>query len=163
MSSDWYNGELIPAYFLPHPTSPTMADKTLKDIAAKMAKLDIAMLTTHTSRGQLSTRPMSNNGDVEYDGNSYYFTSEGTRTVRDITENPHVSLGFSGPNSLYVSVVGKAQLIRQKATMQKHWVPDLEVWFKDGIDTPGLVLVRVEANRIKYWQNEDEGELHIKQ
>ena len=47
-----------------------MADKTLKDIATKMAKLDIALLTTHTSRGQLSSRPMSNNGDVEYDGNS---------------------------------------------------------------------------------------------
>ncbi|MBF9237508.1 pyridoxamine 5'-phosphate oxidase family protein [Hymenobacter sp. BT683] len=140
-----------------------MPAKTLKEIATKMANLDIAMLTTHTSRGQLSSRPMSNNGDVEYDGNSYYFTYEGSRTVRDITENAHVSLGFSGPKGLYISIVGSAHLIRQKATMQKHWVPDLEVWFKDGIDTPGLVLVRVQANRIKYWQNEEQGEVHLKQ
>ena len=138
-----------------------MPTKTLKDIATKMANLDIAMLTTHTSRGQLSSRPMSNNGDVEYDGNSYYFTFEGSRTVRDITENPHVSLGFEGPKRLYVSIVGTARLIRQKATMQQHWLPELKQWFKDGLDTPGIVLVRVEAQRIKYWQDEDEGELHV--
>ena len=48
-----------------------MADTTLEAVAAKMTKLDIALLTTHTSRGNLSTRPMSNNGDVAYDGNFY--------------------------------------------------------------------------------------------
>jgi general stress protein 26 len=138
-----------------------MADKTLKEIATKMANLDIALLTTHTSRGQLSTRPMSNNGDVAYDGNSYYFTFEQSRTVSDITENSQVSLGFSGAKGLYVTIVGTGHLIRHKPTMQQHWVPDLDKWFKDGIDTPGVVLVRVEAKRIKYWQGEDEGELQI--
>lgn len=139
-----------------------MAAKTLKDIAIKMANLDIALLTTHTSRGQLSSRPMSNNGDVEYDGNSYYFTFEDSRTVKDITDNAHVNLGFSGAKGLYVSIVGTAHLIRQKALMQQHWVPSLDQWFPQGIDTDGVVLVHVEAKRIKYWQGEDEGELHIK-
>lgn len=139
-----------------------MADKTLKEIAKKMANLDIAMLTTETSRGQLSSRPMSNNGDVEYDGNSYYFTFEQSRTARDISENPHVNLGFTGSKGLYVSIVGTAHLIRHKPTMQQHWLPSLKQWFPEGVDTPGIVLVRVEAKRIKYWQQEDEGELHVK-
>lgn len=138
-----------------------MAEKTLKEIAAKLAKLDYAMLTTETSRGQLSSRPMSNNGDVEYDGNSYYFTFEESRTVRDITENPHVNLGFSGAKGLFVSIIGRAHLIRHKPTMQRHWVPSLNQWFPQGIDTPGVVLVRVEAKRIKYWQEGDEGELRL--
>ncbi|MDO7873959.1 pyridoxamine 5'-phosphate oxidase family protein [Hymenobacter sp. ASUV-10] len=137
-----------------------MASKTLKDIAAKMAKLDLTMLTTHTSRGQLSTRPMSNNGDVEYDGNSYYFTFEESRTVRDISENPHVSLSFQGAKQLFLSVNGTATLIRHKATLARHWLPELKQWFPDGINTPGIVLVRVQALRIKYWQGEDEGEWH---
>jgi general stress protein 26 len=138
-----------------------MADKTLKEIATKMANLDIALLTTRTSRGQLSARPMSNNGDVSYDGNSYYFTFEQSRTVSDITEDAHVSLGFSGAKGLYVSIVGTASLIRHKPTMQQHWVPSLNQWFPQGLDTPGVVLVRVQASRIKYWQGEDEGELHV--
>ncbi|MFD2717356.1 pyridoxamine 5'-phosphate oxidase family protein [Hymenobacter monticola] len=136
-----------------------MAETTLKAVAAKIAKLDIALLTTHTSRSQLSTRPMSNNGDVEYDGNSYYFTYEGSRTVRDIAENPHVSLGFHGEGYLYVAVSGSATLIRQRATLEKHWLPELKRWFKAGLDTPGIVLVRVQAKRIKYWHGEEEGEL----
>ncbi|GAB3636317.1 pyridoxamine 5'-phosphate oxidase family protein [Hymenobacter arcticus] len=138
-----------------------MANKTLKEIATKMANLDIALLTTHTSRGQLSSRPMSNNGDVTYDGNSYYFTFEESRTVKDITENAHVNLGFTGSKGLYVSIVGTAHLIRQRATMQQHWVPSLNQWFPQGLDTPGVVLVRVEAKRIKYWQGEEQGELTI--
>ncbi|OGX81167.1 pyridoxamine 5'-phosphate oxidase family protein [Hymenobacter coccineus] len=139
-----------------------MADKTLKEIAKKMANLDIALLTTHTSRGQLSSRPMSNNGDVTYDGNSHYFTFEESRTVKDITENAHVNLGFTGAKGLYVSIVGTAHLIRQKSTMEEHWLPSLNQWFPQGIDTPGVVLVRVEAKRIKYWQGEEEGELTVK-
>ncbi|RYU81889.1 pyridoxamine 5'-phosphate oxidase family protein [Hymenobacter persicinus] len=138
-----------------------MPTKTLADIAAKLAKLDIAMLTTQTSRGQFSSRPMSNNGDVTYDGNSYFFTYDGSRTVHDIEQNPHVGLTFEGPKRLYVSVAGTATLIRHKPTLQKHWVPDVERWYKDGIDTPGIVLVRVQARYIKYWQDEDEGELHL--
>ncbi|WP_426059952.1 pyridoxamine 5'-phosphate oxidase family protein [Hymenobacter sp. B1770] len=138
-----------------------MAAKTLKDIAAKLANLDIAILTTHTSKGQVSSLPISNNGKVEYDGNSYYFTHEGSRTVQDILENPHVHLNFEGPRRLYISIVGTAHLIRQKAAMRKHWVPDLEAWFKNGIDTPGVVLVHVQANCIKYCEGEEEGELQI--
>jgi len=138
-----------------------MADKTLREIATKLANLDIALLTTRTGRGQLSTRPMSNNGDVSYDGNSYYFTFEQSRTVSDIGEDPHVSLSFTGAKGLYVTIVGTASLIRHKPTMQQHWVPSLNQWFPQGLDTPGVVLVRVQASRIKYWHGEDEGELHI--
>ncbi len=139
-----------------------MPAKTLKEIAAKMANLDIALLTTHTSRGQLSSRPMSNNGDVAYDGNSYYFTFEQSRTVADITEDAHVSLGFHGAHDLYLTIQGTATLIRHKPTMQQHWVPSLKQWFPEGVDTPGMVLIRVEARRINYWQREDQGELVVK-
>ena len=139
-----------------------MPAKTLKEIAAKMANLDIALLTTHTSRGQLSSRPMSNNGDVAYDGNSYYFTFEQSRTVHDITENDHVSLGFQGAKDLYLTIMGTANLIRHKPTMQQHWVPSLKQWFPEGVDTPGIVMIRVVAKRINYWQNEDQGELVVK-
>jgi general stress protein 26 len=55
--------------------------KTLGEISKRMAGIDIAILSTHTKGGQIANRPMSNNGDVEYDGTSYYFTYEQARTV----------------------------------------------------------------------------------
>lgn len=53
-----------------------MTDMTLSDLAKKMAGIDFAMLFTTTENGALAGRPMSNNGDVEYDGDSFYFTFE---------------------------------------------------------------------------------------
>lgn len=144
-----------------------MASKTLADIADKMSGIDIAILSTHSEGGEIASRPMSNNGDVTYDGNSYYFTSDGTLTVSDIARDPKVALGFTGksgiftPSGLYVAVEGQAELIRDKAAFKRHWTPDLDVWFDKGIDTPGLVLIKVRATRIKYWDGRDEGEVKL--
>lgn len=131
-----------------------MSQTSLEDIARKMRKLDIAMLTTVTLTGEVTGRPMSNNGDVAYEGESFYFTFEPSRTVADIENNPRVALAFEGDDSLYISVTGKAVLIRDKAQFAEHWVPDLDKWFDQGIDTPGLVLVKVMASRIKMWDGE---------
>ena len=59
-----------------------MAEFKLSDIAAKMRKLDICMMTTLAENGQLTSRPMSNNGDVEYDGNSYFYSFEESEVVK---------------------------------------------------------------------------------
>jgi general stress protein 26 len=48
-----------------------MVTKTLKDLAEKMRGIDIAFLATKTDDGELASRPMSNNGEVEHDGDSY--------------------------------------------------------------------------------------------
>ncbi len=72
-----------------------MHHKSIEEISKRMAGIDIAILSTHTEGGQIANRPMSNNGDVEYDGTSYYFTFEQARTVADIQANPRVALGFT--------------------------------------------------------------------
>lgn len=144
-----------------------MSQPSLADLAAKMRGIDIAILSTKTENGQIASRPMSNNGDVEYTGDSYYFTYEQARTVRDIERDPQVSLAFSskpgllGGGGFYVAVEGKARLIRDKAAFKEHWAPDLEIWFERGVDTPGLVLIKVQAERIKYWDGNEDGEIEV--
>ena len=61
-----------------------MADLSLKDIAEKMRDIDFAILSTRTEGGALAGRPMSNNREVEFDGDSYFFTCDETRTIADI-------------------------------------------------------------------------------
>ena len=78
-----------------------MPNESLQAIAQKMRNLDIANFSTVTDGGALATRPMSNNGDVEFDGNSWYFTYEEARLVADIGRNPNVGLGFEGEDDLY--------------------------------------------------------------
>jgi general stress protein 26 len=143
-----------------------MKQKTLEDISERMAGIDIAVLSTHTEGGQIANRPMSNNGDVAYDGTSYYFTFEEARAVRDIQANPNVALGFVGEggiftDAIYVAVEGSAELVRDKAAFKAHWTSDLDRWFEKGVDTPNIVLIKVKATRITYWDGEEEGEVTV--
>ncbi|MCW6510295.1 pyridoxamine 5'-phosphate oxidase family protein [Lichenifustis flavocetrariae] len=144
-----------------------MSSWTLSDIAKKMKDFDFCFLSTHSEGGTIAGRPMSNNGDVEYQGDSFFFTSDDTLTVKDIGRDPKVALSFQGPKSLLgkpglmIAVEGQAELIRDKAAFKAHWTSDLERWFADGIDTPGLVLIKVHAARIHYWDGEQQGEVKV--
>jgi general stress protein 26 len=138
-----------------------MAAMSLEELSEKMREIDFCMLSTRDASDGISTRPMSNNGDVEYDGDSWFFSFEHTRKVAAIGTDPRVSLSLSAPPSLlgkpgiFVVIDGQATVIRDKAVLEKHWVADLERWFPEGTETPGLVLIRVHAGRIEYWDGED--------
>lgn len=138
-----------------------MPDKTLADLSQRMREIDIAMLCTHTEGGAIAARPMSNNGDVEYDGHSIYFSYGDTRTIHDIEANPQVSLTFQGPKRFAVTVEGMAELVRDKAAFREHWTPELDKWFDQGIDTPGIVMIRVNAKRVHYWDGMEQGEITL--
>lgn len=141
--------------------------KTLEDLASDMRGIDICMLATRTDDGQITSRPMSNNGDAEYDGDSFYFTRDTSRVVHEIQRDPKVSLAFStAPGlltgaGLYISVEGQAQVIRDKTQFEEHWTPDLDTWFEQGVDTPGVVMLKVHADKIRYWAGGDQGEISV--
>jgi general stress protein 26 len=144
-----------------------MAGLTLADLSKKMADIDFCMLLTHSEGGEIAGRPMSNNQDVEYDGDSWFFSLDDTRTIRDIFRYPKVALSYQGSKGLLggpgfmMSIEGMAEVLRDKALFEAHWNKDLEIWFEQGVDTPGLVLIKVHATRIHYWHGKEEGELTL--
>jgi general stress protein 26 len=141
--------------------------KTLADLSEKMRDIDFTMLSTRAANGAIASRPMSNNREVEYDGDSFYFTTDDTVMVQDIGRDPQVGLSFQGKAGMlgmrpfFVAIEGRAQLIRDKAQFEEHWTSDLDRWFEQGVDTPGLVLIKVHAERVHYWDGEDEGEVGL--
>ena len=141
--------------------------KSLKDIADAMRDIDFTMLTTVAPDGGLAARPMSNNQDVDYDGDSWFFAMDDTQTVREIVANPRVGMTLHGNASLlgkpplFIAAAGDAELIRDKAIFAQHWNKDLERWFEGGVDTSGLVLIKVHAERLHYWDGEDQGEITV--
>lgn len=138
-----------------------MSKLTLKDISSKMASIDFCMLSTKGAAGQVASRPMSNNGDVEYDGDSWFFSYEDSAKIREIEADPSVSLTFSagkgllGKPGIFITIEGSAILVRDKAEFEAHWTKDLDIWFPKGIDTPGIVLIKVHASEIEYWDGDD--------
>lgn len=144
-----------------------MSNLSLHDLSKKMAKLDFTMMATRSSNGTMTARPMSNNGDVEYRGDSYFFAYEDSRKISDLRADPHVILSYTGAAGmlggppLFVAVEGSAALIQDKTAFADHWTKDLDRYFPEGIDTPGIVMIRVDATAIRYWDGGDEGEIAI--
>jgi general stress protein 26 len=124
-----------------------MAEKTLQFISTKMKNLDICMLTTTSAKGILSARPMSNNGDGKYEGDSYFFSYGGSQKIKDIEKDASVNLSFIASGDLYIAVEGKAKLIRSRNVMEPHWVPSLKTWFEDGPGTEGIYHDKSERKK----------------
>ena len=140
---------------------------SLKQLAEKMKDIDFTMLATQTPAGAIRSRPMSNNREVEYDGNTWFFTEERTLMVQDIEQNPQVNLSYQGKSGLlgmrpfFLAVEGNASLVRDKSQFAEHWSKGLERWWPSGIETPGLVLIKVSGEHAHYWDGEDEGEFSL--
>ena len=144
-----------------------MSQLSLSDISKKMKDIDFVMFATRTEAGTIKARPMSNNGEVEYDGDSYFFTLDSHEIVTDIGMDSNVGLslqsqkGLMGKPPFFLAIEGKAELIRDKAKFEAHWTSGLDRWFEQGPDTPGLTLIKVHAGTVHYWDGEDQGEVHV--
>jgi general stress protein 26 len=62
---------------------------------------------------------------------------------------------------MFISIEGTAELIEDKAAFERHWVSDLDRWFTEGVDTPGLVLIKVRGVRVQYWDGEENGTIEL--
>jgi general stress protein 26 len=129
-----------------------------------MAGIDYCMMTTHGARGTFHTRPMSNNGEVEFDGDSWFFTSKDTVKVDELERDEAVSLSFVGGTKgspIWIAVTGKVEIVDDVGAKKEHWVEELEQWFEDGPEDPKVVLLHVKAKHASYWTYEEQGEVDL--
>ena len=135
---------------------------SLKKVADMMRDLDFCMLTTHADNGQLRSRPMSNNGEVEFDGDVWFFSGADTRKVADIETEARVELNYADTQTFrFVSMSGTATIVRDVDKKRELWIDDLARWFKDGPESEDVVLIKVTPSVVAYWQGEDEGEIAL--
>ena len=136
--------------------------KSVAQIAKLMRDLDFCMLTTKDRSGSLRSRPMSNNGDVEFDGDVWFFSALDSRKVDDIEGDPVVQLSYSDTNAfLFISMTGEAAIVRDVEKKRELWIEDLDQWFDNGPDSEEIVLIKVTPSLVAYWSREDSGELAL--
>lgn len=125
-------------------------------ITEMLRDIDICMLVTRDG-GSLRGRPMSNNGLVEYDGDSWFFTYRDTPKVYHITADPHVELAYIATDrGTWVSIEGSAEVVEDEQRKRDLWGEDLGQWFEGGPDDDGIVLLKVTAERIHAWADGEE-------
>ena len=142
-----------------------MASMTKEELSKRLKKLDFCMFSTRGAANRITTRPMSNNGDVEYDGDSWFFSYTDTHKISEIRKDSAVLLTFTAPPHLlgkpgiFIAIDGDASLIDDTSQFETHWVKGLERWFPGGVRTPGLILIKVTARSAQYWDGEENGKV----
>ena len=126
----------------------------IKKLREMIKKMDIGMLTTTDEDGTLRSRPMSTNGEIEFDGDLWFFTYGNSHKVLEVKHDPQVNVSFSSPeNQRYVSMSGTAQLVRDKKKIEELWKPELKAWFPKGTDEPDIALLKVNVHKAEYWDS----------
>ena len=129
----------------------TQGDKVGK-LREIVKAVDICMLTTVDERGELHSRPMSNNRDIEFDGDLWFFTYGSSHKADEVNRVSKVNASFADvDNQLYASLTGDAELVRDRAKIEELWKPELKAWFPGGVDTPDIALLKVSVERAEYW------------
>lgn len=78
----------------------------------------------------------------------WFATNPRTRKVREITRDPRVVLHYFDPATLsYVSLIGRARVVRDRATKDAHWLAAWDAFYPDR-DT-SVVLIAVQAERLE--------------
>ena len=88
-----------------------------------MRDLDFCMFTTTSEDGSLRARPMSNNGEVEFDGDVWFFSGADTRKVQEIQAEPRVQLNYADTeNFRFVSMTGQAKIVNDLKKKKELWL-----------------------------------------
>ena len=134
--------------------TPQRREDNLQKLREMVKDIDFCMLTTVDENGDLHSRPMSVNGDIDPDGDLWFFTNASSHKVNEISRTPKVNVSFADPdNQHYVSISGKAQLIRDRNKIEELWKPEFKMWFPEGKDDPQIALLQVSLEKAEYWDS----------
>lgn len=132
-------------------------DHTHHDGAKKLYDLikdvKMAMMTTVESDGSLHSRPMYSH-TIDDGGDIWFYTRASAPKVAELSRDSQVNLAYSDPSGQsYVSVAGKAEIVRDHAKVKELWTSGLKTWFPKGPDDPGIALIRVHPSGGEYWDS----------
>ncbi len=135
----------------------TTTNTKLDELYELIDEIEIAMLTTRRTDGQLVSRPMATQkrnaiADV------WFATSIETHKIDELEFEPNVNLSYLDGGSMeWVSVSGTATISQDRALIRSLHQPDWKAWFGDeggakdgGPDDPRLALILVEAGSAHY-------------
>lgn len=134
-------------------------DQTREDALAKVAELiaatKICMFTTIEPGGRIASRPVAMlNG--KFDGELWFVAQGDSRKIEQVRNDAHVNVAFSTDRS-WVSVAGSAEIVRDPAKAKELWGPGADAWYPEGPEAPNIVLIRVEAESVEYWDTPGAG------
>jgi general stress protein 26 len=86
---------------------------------------------------------------IDGEGSLWFFTRE---VPGETDAEGKVNVAFARPDAAtYVSVAGRASLVRDAARAAELWSDRVAAWFPEGPQDPQLVLLRVDVDDAQFW------------
>jgi general stress protein 26 len=131
--------------------APDIHDEIQK-VADLIQGIRVCMMTTVNEENGFHSRPMLVLGFDQ--GWFYFFSRYQDGKIEAIHKDQHVNLAYADPNrNRFVSIAGRADIIRDAYISRKYWSELARAWFPHGPDDPDLVLIRVKADTAEYWDS----------
>lgn len=119
--------------------------------------IEIAMMTTVGSDGELVSRPMATQRHGS-DGKLWFMTSAETSKLAELEADPRVNLGYYKDRTReFVSVSGSARVTRDREKIRELHRSDWRAWLGDeggerdgGPDDPRIALIEVTPRSATY-------------
>ena len=143
-------------------STPDMS--TSQDDKAKVFELvkdiKMAMLATTGPDGHMHARPMAS-VQKDFDGVLWFMSREHSLKIDEIEAHPDVLLTYAHPGRQhYISINGKARVVRDRARINELWTEADRVWFPKGPDDPELSLLAVDIDQAEYWDAPSSAMVH---
>ena len=130
---------------------PSSRAEAIDRVRELIKDIQFAMFTTITEDGQLHSRPMATQ-QSDFDGDLWFLTSRGSHKIHELQQHQNVNVAYSDPDKdNYVSVAGRAELLRDRKKIEELWNPMHKAWFPQGKDDPDIELIRVHVESAEYW------------
>lgn len=124
---------------------------TREELLALLTEFDTGMLVTKDEHGFPRARPMALRMR-EHDHALWFITSDEAPKTLEIERDPHVgAIFYRGRDRAWVSVSGRAALIRDRQRTKELWTPAMKMYF-EGPDDPSILLVRIEPNHAEFYE-----------
>jgi len=139
-------------------SAQTHGREAIPEIAELLKDIDICMLATRGADGELHARPMSNNGKVEWDGDSWFFAPADGRLVAAIEQHAEAVTTYRADDRFaWVALSGSAGVVDDPEQKRRLWLDELERWFPNGPDDPNVALIRVASSAAQWWTDKGDG------
>jgi general stress protein 26 len=138
-------------------------ERKIEELYKLIDGIEVAMFTTRTPEGHLVSRPMQVQGHEPALGADLWFVTDiETHKLDELQTDPNVNLAFYRSSSReWVSVSGRARIIRDREKIREMYKPDWRIWFGDlgderdgGPEDPRITLISVEADSVIYMLND---------
>ena len=130
-------------------------DEVKKKVFEMIRDIKVALMATQDGNGLAHARPMvAVAPKEEFNGTLWFFTRDHSRKVEEIERSQGVLLSYSEPSDQnYVSLTGKAKIVRDQAIVDQLWTEGMRTWFPNGPKDPEIALIKVTAEEAEYWDS----------